>query len=61
MRTAIKTCKVKLDIPEERKQDVLETFRQYNYAINFCIEEAWKPQRKIANKSRLHKLTYYSL
>ena len=61
MRKIIKTCKVKLDIPEERKQDVFETFRQYNFALNFCINEAWKPEKKIINKSKLHKLVYYPL
>lgn len=61
MRTITKTCKVKLDIPEDRKQDILETFKQYNFALNFCIEQAWKPKRKIINKSKLHKLTYYPL
>ncbi|MHA1396103.1 MAG: RNA-guided endonuclease InsQ/TnpB family protein [Candidatus Heimdallarchaeaceae archaeon] len=61
MRKIIKTCKVKLDIPQERKQDVLETFRQYNFALNFCINEAWKPEKKIINKSKLHKLVYYPL
>ncbi len=61
MKTIIKTCKVKLNIPEDRKQDILETFRQYNYALNFAIEQAWKPERKIINKSKLHKETYYPL
>jgi len=61
MRTITKTCKVKLNIPENRKQDILETFKQYNYALNFAIEQAWKPERKIINKSQLHKLTYYPL
>lgn len=61
MRTITKTCKIKLDIPKNRKQDILDTFKQYNYALNFCIDEAWKPERKIINKSTLHKLTYYPL
>jgi len=61
MRTIIKTCKVKLDIPEDRKEDILETFRQYNFALNFCIDKAWEPEKKIINKSKLHKLTYYPL
>ena len=61
MRTIIKTCKVKLVILEDKKQDILETFRQYNYALNFAIEQAWKPERKIINKFTLHKLTYYPL
>ena len=61
MKKIIKTCKVKLDIPQERKQDVLETFRQYNLALNFCINKAWKPGKKIINKSKLHKLVYYPL
>lgn len=61
MKTMTKTCKVKLDVPEERKQDILETFKQYNYALNFAIEQAWKPKRKIINKSRLPKEVYYPL
>ena len=61
METITKTCKVKLDIPEERKPDILETFKQYNDALNFAIEQAWKPEKKIINKSKLHKLTYYPL
>lgn len=61
MRTITKTCKVKLDIPRDRKEDILETFRQYNFALNFCIDKAWKPEKKIINKSKLHKLTYYPL
>lgn len=61
METITKTCKVKLNIPENRKQDILETFKQYNYALNFAIEQAWKPERKIINKSVLHSLTYYPL
>ncbi len=61
MKAITKTCKVKLNIPKERKQDILKTFKQYNYALNFAIEQAWKPERKIINKSTLHKLTYYPL
>ena len=61
MRTITKTCKAKLNVPEDRKKDVIETFKQYNYALNFCIDEAWKPEKKIINKSKLHKLTYYPL
>ena len=61
MRTIIKTCKVKLDIPEGQKRDILKTFKQYNLALNFCINKAWKPKSKIINKSKLHKLTYYPL
>jgi len=57
----IKTCKVKLSIPKERKQDVFETFKQYNFALNYCVDTAWKSNKKIINKSRLHKLTYYPL
>jgi len=61
VQTITKTCKIKLNIPEGREPDILETFRQYNYALNFCVEQAWKPERKIINKSILHKLTYYPL
>jgi len=61
METITKTCKIKLNIPENRKQDIFETFKQYNFALNFAIEQAWKPKRKIINKSKLHKLTYYPL
>lgn len=61
MRTITKTCKVKLDISEDRKEDILETFKQYNFALNFCIDKAWEPEKKIINKSKLHKLTYYPL
>jgi len=58
---AIKTCKVKLVIPEAREQDVLETSEQYNFAVNFCVDKAWGPKRKIVNRHELHKLTYYPL
>ena len=61
MRTITKTCKVKLDFPEERRQNIFDTFKQYNYALNFCIDKAWEPEKKIINKSKLHKLTYYPL
>lgn len=61
MKTITKTCKIKLNIPQDRKPDILETFKQYNFALNFAIEQAWKPERKIINKSKLHKLTYYPL
>jgi len=61
MQTITKTCKIKLNVSEDRKQDILETFKQYNFALNFCIEQAWKPERKIVNKSKLHKETYYPL
>ena len=61
MKTITKTCEVKLNIPDERKQDVLETFKQYNYALNFCVDKAWQSDKKIINKSKLHKLTYYPL
>ncbi|RLI41175.1 transposase [Candidatus Bathyarchaeota archaeon] len=57
----VKTCRVKLVIPEERKQDVLETLRQYNFAVNFCVNKAWEPKRKIIDRHELHKLTYYPL
>jgi len=61
MQTITKTCKVKLNISEDRKQDIFETFKQYNYALNFAITQAWKPERKIINKAILHKETYYPL
>jgi len=61
MRKITKTCKVKLDIPQERKQDIIETFRQYNFALNFCVNEAWKPKKKVINRFKLHKLIYYPL
>lgn len=57
----VKTCKVKLFVPRGRKQDVLETFKQYNFAVNFCVDKAWEPEKKVINKHELHKLTYYLL
>ncbi|RLI40836.1 hypothetical protein DRO59_08370 [Candidatus Bathyarchaeota archaeon] len=58
---AVRTCKVKLSISEERKQDVLETFKQYNFAVNFYVDKAWGPRKKIVNKFKLQKLAYYPL
>ncbi|MEW6170546.1 MAG: transposase [Candidatus Omnitrophota bacterium] len=61
MRTITKTCKVKLNIPDNRKSDILKTFEQYIFALNYSIDKAYEPDKKIINKSKLHKLTYYAL
>ncbi len=61
MGEVIKTCRVKLNILRERRQDVLETFKQYNFAASFCVDKAWEPKKKITDRLELHKLTYYPL
>ena len=57
----VKTISVKLDIPSERKEDLLETFRQFNQACNTIVDVAWKGEQKIHNKKELHRLTYYDI
>ena len=61
MKKTVKTCKVKLVIPEERRRDVLETFRRYNLAANFCVDKAWESKKRTTNRFKLHKLTYHLL
>lgn len=56
-----KTIKVKLDIPNERTNDVLETFRQYKTACDMVLEVAWAGDKKDYNKQELHHETYYTI
>ncbi len=54
-----KTISVKLDIPQDRIGDILETFRQFNQAYREVLEVAWSSERKTYNKQELHRATYY--
>jgi IS605 OrfB family transposase len=56
-----KTISVKLDISQERQDDVLETFRQFNQACRMVLEVAWQEERKNYNKQDLHHATYYPI
>ncbi|MFO7943632.1 MAG: hypothetical protein R6U51_04955 [Anaerolineales bacterium] len=56
-----KTISVKLDIPQECQDDVLETFRQFNQACRMVLEVAWQEERKNYNKKDLHHATYYPI
>lgn len=56
-----KTIQVKLDIPSDRQDDVLETFRQFNQACRMVLKVAWEGERKNYNKQELHHATYYPI
>ena len=56
-----KTISVKLDMPDDRIDDVLETFRQFNQACRMVLEVAWAGEHKNYNKQELHHETYYPI
>jgi IS605 OrfB family transposase len=56
-----KTIAVKLDVPQNRFDDLLETFRQFNQACCTVLEVAWAGKRKSYNKQELHHATYYPI
>lgn len=56
-----KTISVKLDVPQDRIGDLMETFRQFNQACRTVLEAAWGDERKNYNKQELHHATYYPI
>lgn len=61
MRTVTKTNVIKLDIPEERLEDVHETFRQYHMALSMAVDKAWEDEKKTTSRNRLHHQIYYDI
>lgn len=61
MNHVTKTISVKLDIPDDRVGDMLETFRQFNQSCRMVLDVAWSGERKDYNKSSLHDATYYPI
>lgn len=54
-----RTVPVKLEIPENREPDLLETIEQFKEAANMVADEGWRQDDyKEFNKSSLHALTY---
>ncbi len=54
-----KTVRVKLDVKEDDKDKLLETFRQFNEACNRVVEAGWSENGdKNYNKMELHEETY---
>lgn len=54
-----KTVCVKLDVPKEDYSTLKETFKQFNYAVQYVIDEGWdKNGKKNYSKHELHKKTY---
>lgn len=56
-----KTLQIKLNIPDDRRGDVLETMRQYHMACELVLEKAWSGQHKTYNRRTLHDRTYYDV
>ncbi|XGI83901.1 RNA-guided endonuclease InsQ/TnpB family protein [Halorutilales archaeon Cl-col2-1] len=54
-----RTVQVKLDVPEERHEDLKETFYQFKKACQYVADVAWHADEYVVtSKSQLHELTY---
>lgn len=42
-----RTVPVKLDVPDERRDDLRTTIEQFNDAANYVVDVAWEPDWKI--------------
>lgn len=56
-----KTIPVKLNVPQERIEDLLEIFRQFNQACTMVLETAWAGEHKTYNRKEVHQATYYQV
>lgn len=54
-----RNVQIKLDIPEERYNDLKETFHQFKKACQYVADVGWHVDRYVTtSKSKLHDLTY---
>jgi predicted transposase len=57
-----RTVPVKLDVPDERRDDLHKTIRQFNDAANYTVQNARNDDgHLILNKSKIHDEVYYDL
>ncbi|UOY09504.1 transposase [Methanonatronarchaeum sp. AMET6-2] len=57
-----RTIPVKLDVPEERREDLHTTIEQFNTAANYTVENGRNEDGfLILNKSKIHDRVYYGL
>jgi predicted transposase len=49
-----KTILVKLSVPQDRIEDLLETFHQFNQACTMVLETAWVGEHKTYNEKEVH-------
>lgn len=54
-----RTVQVKLDVPEERHEDLKETFYQFKKACQYVADVSWHADEYVVtSKTELHELTY---
>ena len=57
-----RTIPVKLDVPDERRNDLHQTIEQFNRACNYTVEHGRNDDGYlILNKSKVHDKVYYDL
>jgi putative transposase len=57
-----RTVPVKLDVPDERRDDLHQTIKQFNHATNYTLKYARNDSGYlILNKSKIHDKVYYDL
>ncbi|WP_157972658.1 RNA-guided endonuclease InsQ/TnpB family protein [Haloprofundus halophilus] len=57
-----RTIPVKLDVPDERRDDLHQTIDQFNHACNYTVEHGRNNDGYlILNKSKIHDKVYYDL
>lgn len=58
----MRTVRVKLEVPEERRGDLHQTIDQFNHACNYTIDNGRNDDGYlILNKSKIHDQVYYDL
>ena len=57
-----RTVPVKLDTPDDRRDDLRTTIEQFNHAANYTVEHGRNDDRYlILNKSKIHDRVYHDL
>jgi putative transposase len=57
-----RTVPIKLDVPDERRDDLHQTIKQFNHAANYSVEHGRNDDGYlILNKSKTHDKVYYDL
>lgn len=60
MTEVVRNIQVKLDIPEPRRSDVDQTFKEFRQATQHVSDYGWNndPDHLVKAKNKLHKATY---
>ncbi|SMO67395.1 RNA-guided endonuclease InsQ/TnpB family protein [Halorubrum cibi] len=57
-----RTVPVKLDVPDDRRDDLHQTIEQFNHAVNYTVQNGRDESGYfVLNKSKIHDKVYYDL